>query len=109
MSGQPHTTALLVAAGAVSGQLLPGFNPPAGASFQVITAGLAETPLFIDRDAGNGYVFNFFGGDGALTLVARPGRFTLPPTLSLLPVRPDIRSLRVPDPVGRGLRSRNRG
>jgi len=47
-------------------------------------------PYNIDRDAGNGYVFDFFRTGHTLTLVTRPGRFTLPPYLSLSSLRPGI-------------------
>jgi hypothetical protein len=64
--------------------VVSGFNPPAGTPFQVISGGLEATPLYIDRDAGNGYVFDFSGASGTLTLVARPANLTLPPHISLL-------------------------
>ena len=70
--------------------MVSGFNPPTGARFQVIAGGLADTPLNIDRNAGNGYVFDFFRTGDTFTLVTRPGHFTLPPLLSLLNVRTGI-------------------
>jgi hypothetical protein len=91
--GQVRFGTPLVPAGIVSGEVVTGFNPPTGTGFQVISGGLAATPLGIDRNAGNGYVFDFFGAGDTLTLVTRPGHFTLPPLLSLLYVRPGIWSL----------------
>jgi len=88
--GQVRFSTALVPAGVVSGEVVSGFNPATGTRFQVIAAGLADVPLSIDRNAGNGYVFDFFRTGDTLSLVTRPGHFTLPPYLSLLYVRPSI-------------------
>ncbi len=88
--GQVRFSTGLVPAGVVSGEVVSGFNPPAGSGFQVIASGLAGDPFYVDRDAGNGYVFDFFRTGDTFTLVTRPGRFTLPPYLSLYQVGPGI-------------------
>ncbi len=88
--GQVRFGTALVPAGVVSGEVVSGFSPPTDTRFQVISGGLAGDLFNVDRDAGNGYVFDFFRAGDTFTLVTRPGHLTLPPLLSLLKVRPGI-------------------
>ena len=79
--------------GVVSGQVATGFHPPSGTQYRVISGGLAQIPLHVDRNAGNGYVFDYFRRADTLTLVTRPADLTLPPHLSLLHGYPGTLSL----------------
>jgi hypothetical protein len=79
--------------GVVSGEVAVDFHPPSGAQFQVISGGLVHIPFHVDRNAGNGYVFDYFRQRDTFTFVIRPATLTLPPRLSLLHGYPGTLSL----------------